>query len=146
MSAMSAMSALSAQPPNKSIFSPSRGRGLFVSATARASGGSITGRGVASVPLGSERAQPIRTVPWSRASTRMRLSAELPLDHLVLETDSPYLAPRTHRGRRNEPALVLEAARFVAELRDSELAEVARSTTANAARLFRWTGATSEAA
>jgi TatD DNase family protein len=80
-------------------------------------------------------------VTYASAAGLHRVAAEIPLDHLVLETDSPYLAPRTHRGRRNEPALVLESARFVAELRHTDLAEVARATTANAARLFRWPSA-----
>jgi TatD DNase family protein len=77
-------------------------------------------------------------VTYANATNLHRVAAELPLDHLVLETDSPYLAPRSQRGRRNEPALVVESARFVAQLRDTELAEVARCTTANAARLFGW--------
>ncbi len=60
----------------------------------------------------------------------------LPLDRLLVETDSPYLAPVPHRGKRNEPAYVAEVARRLATLRDRPDAEVARQTSANARRLF----------
>jgi TatD DNase family protein len=60
----------------------------------------------------------------------------VPDAHLVLETDSPYLAPQGHRGERNEPARVREIAGFVAVLRGKTLAELAALTTANAERLF----------
>lgn len=58
------------------------------------------------------------------------------LQHLVLETDSPYLAPVPHRGRRNEPAFVALVAQRVADLHQTTLAAVARVTTHNACRLF----------
>jgi TatD DNase family protein len=61
----------------------------------------------------------------------------VPRDRLLVETDSPYLAPIPHRGRRNEPAHVLETARKVAEIWGVPLEEVARATTENARRLFR---------
>ncbi len=57
-------------------------------------------------------------------------------DRLLVETDSPYLAPVPHRGRRNEPAHVTEVARRVAELRGVSFDDLANTTTANAARLF----------
>ncbi|RJS27888.1 TatD family deoxyribonuclease [Corallococcus sp. H22C18031201] len=59
-----------------------------------------------------------------------------PLERLLVETDSPYLAPVPHRGRKNEPAHVVETARKVAELKGVSVEEVAAATTANAARLF----------
>ncbi|RKH65602.1 TatD family hydrolase [Corallococcus llansteffanensis] len=62
-----------------------------------------------------------------------------PLERLMVETDSPYLAPVPHRGRKNEPAHVLETAKKVAELKGVSLEEVAAVTTANAARLFNLT-------
>jgi TatD DNase family protein len=61
----------------------------------------------------------------------------VPLDSLVVETDSPYGAPQAFRGKRNEPAFVVEAARQIAEVKGSSLQEVADATTANARRLFR---------
>jgi TatD DNase family protein len=60
----------------------------------------------------------------------------VPRDRLLVETDSPYLAPIPFRGRRNEPAHVVETARKVAELWGTALEEVARVTGGNARRLF----------
>ncbi|MBZ4415698.1 TatD family hydrolase [Myxococcus sp. RHSTA-1-4] len=59
-----------------------------------------------------------------------------PLDRLMVETDSPYLAPVPHRGRKNQPAHVVETARKVAELKGVTLEEVAATTTANASAFF----------
>ena len=59
-----------------------------------------------------------------------------PLERLMVETDSPYLAPVPHRGKKNEPAHVIETARKVAELKGVSLEEVAAVTTSNAAGLF----------
>jgi TatD DNase family protein len=59
-----------------------------------------------------------------------------PPDRLLLETDSPYLAPVPHRGRRNEPAFLREVAARVAAVRDVPPDDVARTTTANAVRVF----------
>jgi len=60
----------------------------------------------------------------------------IPLEHLVLETDSPYGAPQSHRGKRNEPAYVAEAAYRVAELKGLPVDVVAETTTRNAERLL----------
>lgn len=65
-----------------------------------------------------------------------RVVATLPRDRVLLETDAPYLAPVPHRGRRNEPAWVIENGRALAALWGMEPLEVARLTTANARRLF----------
>ncbi len=59
-----------------------------------------------------------------------------PLERLLVETDSPYLAPVPYRGKKNEPAYVVETARRVAELKGLPLQTLAEATTANAARLF----------
>lgn len=61
----------------------------------------------------------------------------LPADRILVETDSPYLAPIPRRGRPNEPAYVAHTAAFVAGLRGVSLEDLARTTTANAQRLFR---------
>ncbi|HET8733860.1 MAG TPA: TatD family hydrolase [Anaeromyxobacteraceae bacterium] len=61
----------------------------------------------------------------------------IPRDRLLVETDSPFLAPVPFRGKRNEPAHVLHVAKKVAELWGATLEEVALHTTANARRLFR---------
>jgi TatD DNase family protein len=74
------------------------------------------------------------TYPANNAARE--LAANLPLDTLVIETDSPYLPPQGRRGQRNEPALVIEAARALAAARGITLDEAAEATAANAARLF----------
>ena len=61
---------------------------------------------------------------------------EIPLDHLVVETDAPYLAPEPHRGKRNEPAFVRDVAAYLADVKSTSLEEVARATTANARRVY----------
>lgn len=60
----------------------------------------------------------------------------VPDDRLLVETDSPFLAPVPHRGKPNEPGFVTAVGRAVAEARDQDEAEIARSTTANARRIF----------
>lgn len=61
---------------------------------------------------------------------------EIPLEQIVLETDSPYLAPVPKRGKRNEPAYIPLIAQKVAEYRKMELEELANTTTSNALSLF----------
>jgi TatD DNase family protein len=63
--------------------------------------------------------------------------SRMPLESLVIETDSPYGAPQAVRGQRNEPAYVVEAAKQIAVAKGLSLREVADVTTANARRLFR---------
>jgi TatD DNase family protein len=62
--------------------------------------------------------------------------ARLPLESLVIETDSPYGAPQTQRGKRNEPSYVVEAAKQIAVLHDAALDYIGDVTSANARRLF----------
>ena len=62
-----------------------------------------------------------------------------PLERLMVETDSPYLAPIPYRGKKNEPSYVVETAKKVAELKGVTLERVAEVTTANAAALFGFT-------
>lgn len=65
------------------------------------------------------------------------LAKTIPLDRLLVETDSPYLAPQPNRGKRNEPAFVRHTAECLAEVRGMTLEEIAVITTANAKRLFQ---------
>ena len=61
----------------------------------------------------------------------------VPLDRLLVETDSPYLAPEPLRGRRNEPANVYYVCEKLAELRGLSMEEMAQVTTENARRIYR---------
>jgi TatD DNase family protein len=61
-----------------------------------------------------------------------------PLERLMVETDSPFLAPVPHRGKKNEPAWVVEVAKKVAELKGVSLEQVAQVTSRNAAEIFRF--------
>lgn len=62
---------------------------------------------------------------------------ETPIEKIMVETDSPYLSPHPYRGKRNEPALVVEVARKIAELKGLTLPEVDTITTQNAVDFFR---------
>ena len=61
---------------------------------------------------------------------------QIPLEHLVLETDAPYLAPTPHRGKRNLPEYVYLVAEKIAEIKGVTIEEVAKVTTENANRIF----------
>jgi TatD DNase family protein len=64
------------------------------------------------------------------------IAAELPADRILVETDAPYLAPGKYRGKRNEPAFVVETAKVLADVRGVSLDAIAEQTTANFHRLF----------
>jgi TatD DNase family protein len=74
---------------------------------------------------------------FPKAGNIREVAQKLPLERLLIETDSPYLAPVRHRGKRNEPAYVVETARTLADLRSVNLSEIARITTENYRRFFR---------
>jgi TatD DNase family protein len=65
------------------------------------------------------------------------VAAALPLERILVETDAPLLAPEGHRGRRNEPARVVDVGRVLAQVQQRPEAEVARITTRNARARFR---------
>jgi TatD DNase family protein len=76
-------------------------------------------------------------VTFPRALELKEMARMVPLDRLLLETDSPYLAPTPHRGQRNEPARVVRVAEVVADLRGLTAEDVGRATLVNFERLFR---------
>jgi TatD DNase family protein len=75
-------------------------------------------------------------VTFRNAGDVKDVAARVPLERLLIETDSPYLAPAPHRGKRNEPAYVPFVAAEIARLRGLTVEEVARATSANFFRLF----------
>lgn len=66
-----------------------------------------------------------------------KIVKEISLEHLVLETDAPYLAPVPHRGKRNEPGFIMEVARKVAQIKEISLQEVEEATELNANFIFK---------
>jgi TatD DNase family protein len=76
-------------------------------------------------------------VTFANAARLREIARAVPDDRLLVETDSPYLAPVPYRGQRNEPARVVDVARRVAELRGVPEAALVAATTANFERLFR---------
>lgn len=75
-------------------------------------------------------------VTFPKAENIREAARTLPLDRILIETDSPFLAPVPHRGKRNEPAFVVRVAEKIAELRGLPVAEVAGKTSENFFRLF----------
>jgi len=76
-------------------------------------------------------------ITFRNAASLRTLARQLPLDRLLIETDSPYLAPVPHRGKPNEPAWVVEVAECIARERGISVDEVAMQTTVNFYHLFR---------
>ncbi len=79
-------------------------------------------------------------ITYPNADSLRAVVTEINLNRVVLETDSPYLAPQHKRGQRNEPSYIKHIARQVAELRNLTLKDIAAITRYNATRLFGWLG------
>jgi len=79
-------------------------------------------------------------ITYKNAIARKEVIANLPLERLLIETDSPFLAPEPKRGKRNEPAYVAFITDKIAEIHSSTREHVAGITASNAARLFSWGG------
>jgi TatD DNase family protein len=75
---------------------------------------------------------------FKNAGSLREVAKKVSLDCVMLETDAPYLAPVPHRGKRNEPAYVPFIAETLAQIKGVSVEEVARATTENAQRLFRF--------
>ena len=79
-------------------------------------------------------------VTYKNAEEKRQITRQLPLERLLIETDSPFLTPVPMRGKRNEPAFVTYIADKIAEIHMTTREQVAMITTTNAARLFGWGG------
>jgi TatD DNase family protein len=75
-------------------------------------------------------------VTFKRATDVQSAARLVPADRMLIETDAPYLAPVPHRGATNQPAHVQHVARFIADLRDRPLTELAAATYANGDAVF----------
>jgi len=75
-------------------------------------------------------------VSFPKAENIREAAKQVPLDRMLIETDSPYLAPVPHRGKRNEPSFVINTAETIAQLRGMSKEEIGKQTTQNFYRLF----------
>ena len=75
-------------------------------------------------------------VTFKKADELRSIAREVPLDHLLIETDCPYLTPVPYRGKRNEPAYVVEVARCLADLHGLGIEKLAHVTAENFMRFF----------
>ena len=75
-------------------------------------------------------------VTFKNARQPKEVAKEIPLEHLLIETDAPYLAPHPYRGKRNEPAFVTLVAEEIARQKELSVEEVAAATTENAKKFF----------
>ncbi|HET6647485.1 MAG TPA: TatD family hydrolase, partial [Pyrinomonadaceae bacterium] len=75
-------------------------------------------------------------ITFKKADDLRHVAAEMPLERLLIETDCPYLSPVPYRGKRNEPAYVVEVAKCLADLRGVSNEEMGQITSGNFARLF----------
>lgn len=78
-------------------------------------------------------------VTFRNADALREVARYVPLDRMLIETDSPYLAPVPHRGKENQPAYVRDVAEYLAVLKRVDIAELAQITTRNFSQLFKVT-------
>jgi len=76
-------------------------------------------------------------ITYKKNEQLRQVAAMVPTDRLLIETDAPYMAPGKYRGKRNEPAYIVQTAKFLAELRGVTVQEIAEITSSNAHRLFQ---------
>ncbi len=76
-------------------------------------------------------------VTFKKSTELQEVAKRVPLEQLLIETDAPYLAPQSHRGKQNEPAYLVDTARFIASLKGISFEELAQATTNNAKKLFQ---------
>ena len=76
-------------------------------------------------------------ITFPKAHSIRQAAKEIPLERIMIETDCPFLAPQSFRGKRNEPAYVAEVAKQIAEIKGLTVEEVAEETTKNTRQLFK---------
>ncbi len=77
-------------------------------------------------------------VTFGNATALREVAARVPVERLLIETDTPWLSPEPHRGRPNEPARLVDVGRAIAAVRGCALEHIAEITWGNAVRLFGW--------
>lgn len=76
-------------------------------------------------------------VTFKKSTTLKEVAKLVPLEQLLIETDTPYLAPQSYRGKVNEPAYIMETAAVIADIKGVPVEKVAQATCLNACRLFK---------
>lgn len=76
-------------------------------------------------------------VTFPKSTALQEVAKSIPLNRILIETDAPYLAPQPFRGKKNEPAYLVETTKFIAKLRDVSLEDLASHTAQNTKKLFR---------
>lgn len=77
-------------------------------------------------------------ITYKNANDKRETIRSIPIEKLLLETDAPFLSPHPHRGKRNEPSYIPIIAKKLTEVKNYDLADVARVTTQNSINLFSW--------
>jgi TatD DNase family protein len=75
-------------------------------------------------------------VTYRNARNLHETATKMPLDRMLIETESPFMVPATYRGKRNKPSYICETAKFIAELREIPLEELSEILFANSMRFF----------
>jgi len=76
-------------------------------------------------------------VTFKKSLDLQQVAREVPINQLLIETDAPYLAPQKYRGHTNEPAYLVETGRFIADLKNMSVEDLALATSQNASTLFK---------
>lgn len=76
-------------------------------------------------------------VTFKKSDVLKEVAKIVPLNQLLIETDTPYLAPQVHRGKTNEPAFLVETAKYIADLKGITFEELSKATSENTKRLFK---------